>query len=543
MIRFRFSPDASFHNRRYIAIAAGGAWLVSLWLASAASAQTNPGESGGPAARGPQIPIVLGQVPTIRISSLGQVDGGGIAGPCPPTVASHTDANFSGGSFVVQAGFAEGEWLATTYTLPASAFPIKIELIEAIFATSGATQNTTTHWSVGVWDGTPQTGTQVALFSSDDELLPHLRLGIGTTGANLQFLVDPNDPEQIFVTNSNGTNSFSVGYRIDQHHQQTQNPCLVAPPNCCNAFPTTDVSGLQQPANNWLFGVNCGPFGCPANGGWSRFSTLPSFCRPSGDWVMRATWSSVNCVPATGSCCFPNGSCQVLTSGECGTAGGNYQGDGTNCATTNCPQPTGACCFQATGGCLNLSLANCGAAGGVFQGNGTTCATTVCFPRGACCLPDGSCVGPVSPEDCTASNGVFQGNNTNCGTIDCPDPVGSCCFSTGFCLVLSQADCALAGATWGGIGTNCDDANQNGTADQCETPTCPGDRGDGNCDGGVDFFDIDPFLMSLFQPAQYAATYCGGSICAVDIDCSGAVDFFDIDPFLGCLFSTCPNCP
>ncbi len=76
------------------------------------------------------------------------------------------------------------------------------------------------------------------------------------------------------------------------------------------------------------------------------------------------------------------------------------------------------------------------------------------------------------------------------------------------------------------------------------TPTgCPGERGDTNCDGGVDFFDIDPFLLALFNPTQYAATFCGGSTCAVDIDCSGAVDFFDIDPFLACLFSTCPPCP
>lgn len=74
-------------------------------------------------------------------------------------------------------------------------------------------------------------------------------------------------------------------------------------------------------------------------------------------------------------------------------------------------------------------------------------------------------------------------------------------------------------------------------------PTCPGERGDTNCDGSVDFFDIDPFLVALFDPSAYMATYCGGSICAVDVDCGGNVDFFDIDPFLACLFTTCPACP
>ncbi len=77
----------------------------------------------------------------------------------------------------------------------------------------------------------------------------------------------------------------------------------------------------------------------------------------------------------------------------------------------------------------------------------------------------------------------------------------------------------------------------------CPSTGCPGQRGDTNCDGGIDFFDIDPFLLALFNPAQYASTFCGGSICAADIDCSGQVDFFDIDPFLACLFTACPPCP
>ncbi len=84
------------------------------------------------------------------------------------------------------------------------------------------------------------------------------------------------------------------------------------------------------------------------------------------------------------------------------------------------------------------------------------------------------------------------------------------------------------------------DANQNGVLDVCE---CPGARGDANCDGAVDFFDIDPFLLALFIPNQYAATYCDGLACAVDVDCSGGVDFFDIDGFIACLFGGCAACP
>ncbi len=72
---------------------------------------------------------------------------------------------------------------------------------------------------------------------------------------------------------------------------------------------------------------------------------------------------------------------------------------------------------------------------------------------------------------------------------------------------------------------------------------CPGNRGDANCDGSIDFFDIDPLLDALFDPAGYAAAYCSGQFCAADTDCSGSVDFFDIDPFLNCLFGGCQPCP
>ena len=208
----------------------------------------------------------------MRVSPHGVVEGGG-AGPrdnCNQ-IASNTDANFAGGFFILEAGMAETEWLAASYTLPATAFPIQINLAECIFATSGSTMETTTQWSVGFWAGTPNTGTQVALYSADDLILPYIRIPPGTSGTNVQFSIDPGDPNQIII-NDNGTHKFSVGYRIDHHNQQTQNPCLSAPPTCCNAFPCADVSGLQHGADNWLFGVNCGAFGCPANGGWASFA-------------------------------------------------------------------------------------------------------------------------------------------------------------------------------------------------------------------------------------------------------------------------------
>ncbi len=61
-------------------------------------------------------------------------------------------------------------------------------------------------------------------------------------------------------------------------------------------------------------------------------------------------------------------------------------------------------------------------------------------------------------------------------------------------------------------------------------------RGDANCDGSIDFFDIDPFVMAIFDPVAYGGVYCDGDMGAADCNADGDVNFFDIDPFLGILF-------
>lgn len=64
----------------------------------------------------------------------------------------------------------------------------------------------------------------------------------------------------------------------------------------------------------------------------------------------------------------------------------------------------------------------------------------------------------------------------------------------------------------------------------CVTP------GDANCDGGIDFFDIDPFLLALFDPAAYASAWPQCDIASADVNRDAGVDFFDIDPFIAALF-------
>ena len=58
------------------------------------------------------------------------------------------------------------------------------------------------------------------------------------------------------------------------------------------------------------------------------------------------------------------------------------------------------------------------------------------------------------------------------------------------------------------------------------------ERGDLNCDGQVDLFDIDPFVLALTDEAGYNAAFPDCDPLLADIDGNGEVDLFDIDPFV-----------
>ncbi|MBL8880294.1 MAG: hypothetical protein JNG88_14365 [Phycisphaerales bacterium] len=56
--------------------------------------------------------------------------------------------------------------------------------------------------------------------------------------------------------------------------------------------------------------------------------------------------------------------------------------------------------------------------------------------------------------------------------------------------------------------------------------------GDLNCDGIVNNFDIDPFVLALVAPDQYEAAFPNCDRTAADANGDGSVDNFDIDPFV-----------
>jgi hypothetical protein len=69
-------------------------------------------------------------------------------------------------------------------------------------------------------------------------------------------------------------------------------------------------------------------------------------------------------------------------------------------------------------------------------------------------------------------------------------------------------------------------------------------RGDMNCDGVVNAFDIDPFVLALTNPSQYGSQYPNCNLNNGDIDCNGVLNAFDIDGFVNCLTQGgCPPCP
>ncbi|MGE0482117.1 MAG: hypothetical protein AB7Q17_16775 [Phycisphaerae bacterium] len=62
--------------------------------------------------------------------------------------------------------------------------------------------------------------------------------------------------------------------------------------------------------------------------------------------------------------------------------------------------------------------------------------------------------------------------------------------------------------------------------------TTPGDL---NCDGNVNNFDIDPFVLAVADAAAYAVAFPNCNILNADINNDGIVNNFDIDPFVALL--------
>ena len=199
----------------------------------------------------------------------------------------------------------------------------------------------------------------------------------------------------------------------------------------------------------------------------------------------------------TGACCYPDGSCAVLTRLNClGTQGGTYMGDGTNCDDADgdgvadlCEQflPTGACCFH-DGSCSVITAMDCTQAGGTYAGDGSNCndangngVADLCeqyVTMGACCRADNTCY-VTAQAICVQGGGTYLGDNTLClgdlngnGQDDACEfaNTGACCLPNGSCTSgQNRIACTMAGGQYMGDGSACKgDGNQNGVDDLCE---------------------------------------------------------------------------
>jgi N-acetylneuraminic acid mutarotase len=140
-------------------------------------------------------------------------------------------------------------------------------------------------------------------------------------------------------------------------------------------------------------------------------------------------------------------------------------------------------------------------------------------------------------------------------------------WSTGPTLAISRSHAAIAlgddgyiyamGGYHGSLGTDtverlstlpldrAQDCNGNGVPDECDIASgtstdlngngipdeCEG-LGDLNCDGAVNTFDVDPFVLALTAPDAYALAHPDCNYMLADINGDGAVNVFDIDPFV-----------
>jgi hypothetical protein len=141
----------------------------------------------------------------------------------------------------------------------------------------------------------------------------------------------------------------------------------------------------------------------------------------------------------------------------------------------------------------------------------------------ACCLPDHSCQDLLEAE-CLAQGGVWQGFRTTCDTFECPQAVGACCFLGSVCYLRTSDECFTQGGIYQGDDTPC-------APNPCVVP------GDLNCDGGINFGDINPFVLILSNPTGWQGAYPGCPFLNGDINGDGRVNFGDINPFVALLSS------
>ncbi len=123
-------------------------------------------------------------------------------------------------------------------------------------------------------------------------------------------------------------------------------------------------------------------------------------------------------------------------------------------------------------------------------------------------------------------------NNDSCGSAS--QLMVSVQYGAAYWIRVSGAGDAAGDFALGAAGPLClfddVDADSDGVPDVCEGACLA--PGDANCDGSVNAFDIDAFVLALTGPQQWQAQFDCNFLCANDCNDDGAVNAFDIDAFV-----------
>ncbi len=122
----------------------------------------------------------------------------------------------------------------------------------------------------------------------------------------------------------------------------------------------------------------------------------------------------------------------------CSTCPGEDQGTPTGGVNNMTPTINGACCID--GVCHITNAAACANAGGDYQGDGTDCDPDPCGTplTGACCAADDTCTDGLTESECNDDGGHYQGNGSACFTDPCD-----------ICNIIIPSTVTFAGVTIG----------------------------------------------------------------------------------------------
>ena len=198
---------------------------------------------------------------------------------------------------------------------------------------------------------------------------------------------------------------------------------------CCDVNATC-TNGLEQsecqgPFETWYGGQTCAGVTCPTpigaccNGMGGCLDGLEQAdCENNYNGIYPGNGTTcADDVCVLGACCLPDGACQDVVEVVCLGDGGTFEGAGTACATTSCPQPSGACCVGEN--CSIQTQTNCTGFGGEWAGPATVCPGT---PTDLCPICDDGDVagdGDVDLADFATFQMCFSASYTaSCKCVD-----------------------------------------------------------------------------------------------------------------------------